>query len=78
MLAIFVLATGVEGLQLVSGAQWIGDLFNGIALIVAVALAASRQGKPLLRRRRPRSSIVDADGGDGRVQDAAQVGRQGA
>jgi len=77
MLAIFVLATGVEGLQLVSGAQWIGDLFNGIALIVAVALAASRQGKPLLRRRRrPRSNIVDADGGDDRVQDAAEVGRQ--
>ena len=45
MLAIFVLATGVEGLQLVSGAQWIGDLFNGIALIVAVALAASRAGQ---------------------------------
>jgi ribose transport system permease protein len=73
MLAIFVLATGVEGLQLVSGAQWIGDLFNGIALIVAVALAASRQGKPLLRRRRPRASIVDADEGDDRVQNAAQV-----
>jgi ribose transport system permease protein len=77
MLAIFVLATGVEGLQLVSGAQWIGDLFNGIALIVAVALAASRQGKPAFRtRRRARSSIADNDGGDDRVQDAAQLGRQ--
>jgi hypothetical protein len=56
---------------------WIGDLFNGIALIVAVALAANRRGKPLLRRRRrPGSSIVDADGGEDHVQDAAQVGRE--
>lgn len=43
MLAIFVLATGVQGFQLVSGAQWVGDMFNGVALILAVALAASRQ-----------------------------------
>jgi ribose transport system permease protein len=77
MLAIFVLATGIEGLQLVSGAEWIGDLFNGVALIVAVALAANRRGKPLLRRRRRAgSSTVDADGGDDHVQAAAQVGRQ--
>jgi ribose transport system permease protein len=52
MLAIFVLATGIEGLELVSGAPWVGDLFNGVALILAVALAASRQGKPTRLRRR--------------------------
>ncbi|HTX01248.1 MAG TPA: ABC transporter permease [Acidimicrobiales bacterium] len=42
LIAIYVLATGVEGLQLLSGQQWLGDMFNGVALIVAVALAASR------------------------------------
>lgn len=40
LLAIFVIATGVQGLQLVSGVQWVAALFNGVALIVAVALAA--------------------------------------
>jgi ribose transport system permease protein len=43
IVAIIVLATGAEGLQLVSGAQWISDMFNGIALITAVALAVTRQ-----------------------------------
>jgi ribose transport system permease protein len=42
LLAIFVLATGVAGMQLVSGQQWLSDMFNGVALIVAVALAANR------------------------------------
>ena len=42
LIAIYVLATGVEGLQLVSGAQWLADMFNGVALIVAVALAVDR------------------------------------
>lgn len=51
LLAIFVLATGVEGMQLVSGLQWLNDMFNGVALIVAVALAASRTR---LRGWRPR------------------------
>ena len=48
LLAIFVLATGVEGLQLVSGAQWLNDMFNGVALVLAVALAGIRRN----RRRR--------------------------
>lgn len=43
MLAIFVLATGVQGLQLVSGVQWMAAMFNGVALISAVALAAGRE-----------------------------------
>jgi len=43
LIAIYVLATGVEGLQLVSGQQWLSDMFNGVALIVAVALAGWRQ-----------------------------------
>lgn len=40
LVAIFLLATGVKGLQLAGAPGYISDLFNGAALIVAVALAA--------------------------------------
>jgi ribose transport system permease protein len=43
LLAIFVLATGVLGLQLVTSVQWLNDMFNGVALIGAVAFAGARQ-----------------------------------
>jgi ribose transport system permease protein len=43
ILAIFLLATGVKGLQLGGGQAWITDAFNGTALILAVALAAIGQ-----------------------------------
>lgn len=43
MLAVFALATGVTGLQLVTGVQWLSDLFNGIALLAAVGFAVWRQ-----------------------------------
>jgi ribose transport system permease protein len=59
LLSIFVLATGVQGLQLVSEVQWISDMFNGVALIVAVALAASRIGKGPRRTRQKRRTPSD-------------------
>ena len=40
LVAIFLLATGVKGLQLVGTPTYVDDLFNGLALIIAVALAA--------------------------------------
>ena len=43
VLAVYVLAIGVKGLQLVSGVQWANDMFNGVALIIAVAFAVWRQ-----------------------------------
>jgi ribose transport system permease protein len=43
MLAIFVLAVGVKGLQLVTGVQWLAEMFNGVALVGAVSFALSRQ-----------------------------------
>ncbi|RNL62898.1 ABC transporter permease [Nocardioides marmoriginsengisoli] len=49
LLAIYVLATGVKGLQLVTGEQWINDMFNGVALIAAVAFAGWRQRARLRR-----------------------------
>jgi ribose transport system permease protein len=39
VIAVYVLATGVKGLQLAGAPIWIPDLFNGIALIVAVGLS---------------------------------------
>lgn len=40
LIAIFLLATGVKGLQLAGAPSYIENLFNGAALIVAVALSA--------------------------------------
>ncbi|MGH9090161.1 MAG: ABC transporter permease [Acidimicrobiales bacterium] len=52
LIAIYVLATGVEGLQLVSGQQWLSNMFNGVALIAAVALAVSRERRDGSRKVR--------------------------
>jgi ribose transport system permease protein len=35
--ALILLGTGVEGLQLVDGPLWVTDLFNGLALVLAVS-----------------------------------------
>lgn len=39
VVAVYVLATGVLGLQLAGAPIWIPDLFNGVALLIAVGLA---------------------------------------
>jgi ribose transport system permease protein len=46
LLAVFVLATGVQGLQFVTGVLWLNSMFNGVALIAAVSFAVWRQGRP--------------------------------
>jgi ribose transport system permease protein len=43
LIAVYALATGVQGLQLVTGVQWLSDMFNGVALIAAVSFAVWRQ-----------------------------------
>jgi len=43
MLAIYVLAVGVKGLQLITGVQWLAEMFNGVALVGAVSFAIWRQ-----------------------------------
>jgi ribose transport system permease protein len=60
VLAVYVLATGVKGLQLAGAPIWIPDLFNGVALLLAVGMAkyqgaARRTGavRRLLRFDRP-------------------------
>jgi ribose transport system permease protein len=45
LIAIFLLATGVKGLQLAGAPNYIEALFNGVALIVAVALSARTSRK---------------------------------
>lgn len=59
LLAVYVLATGVKGLQLITGVQWLNDMFNGVALIGAVGFAVWRQ-RAAARRR-----LVGARAGDG-------------
>ena len=49
MLGVYVLATGIQGLQYVTGVQWLSDMFNGLALIAAVAFAVWRQRARLSR-----------------------------
>lgn len=39
VLALYLLATGVKGLQLAGGQTWITDMFNGVALVGAVTIA---------------------------------------
>ncbi|MBM0128234.1 ABC transporter permease [Pimelobacter simplex] len=50
VIAVYVLAVGVKGLQLGGAPVWIPDLFNGAALLIAVG-AARYQG-----RSRPRAA----------------------
>lgn len=39
VVAVYVLAAGVKGLQLAGAPVWIPDLFNGVALLIAVGMA---------------------------------------
>ena len=44
IVAVYVLATGVKGVQLMGAPYWIEDLFFGLALLIAVGLAV-RSGR---------------------------------
>jgi ribose transport system permease protein len=59
LLSIYVLATGVQGLEYVTGVQWLNDMFNGVALILAVAFAIWRQDAAgRLGRQQPKDEEV--------------------
>ncbi len=62
VLAVYLLAVGVRGLNLIGAAFWVTDLFNGLALILAVGLATSsaRRGAVSRRRWRRAGSRPDA------------------
>ena len=50
VVAVYVLAVGVQGLQLAGAPVWIPDLFNGLALLLAVGLAKFRGEGGAIRR----------------------------
>jgi ribose transport system permease protein len=62
LIAIFVLAIGVTGLQLVTSVSWITDMFDGVALIVAVALSVSQQRRKATGTTSKRTSRGLGDG----------------
>jgi ribose transport system permease protein len=69
LLAIYVLAVGVKGLQLITGVQWLAEMFNGVALVGAVSFA-------LWRQRLAASRAVRR--GDDAMPEAAASGRSPA
>jgi len=75
VIAVYVLATGVKGVQLLTGVQWLNEMFNGATLIIAVAFAVWRQRPHRLRGR----SLDDdhganpSDSGSGREHQPARV-----
>jgi ribose transport system permease protein len=54
--ALVVLGIGVEGLQLVTGVQWLNDMFSGVALLAAVSFAVWRQRVTTFGRDRTSAS----------------------
>lgn len=76
IVALYVLAVGVKGLELAGGQYWVSELFNGAALLIAVAIAVSAQDQrrslaARLRRRRP-----PANRGDEALNQEAAVDEQ--
>jgi len=73
VVAVYILGTGIQGMQLVTGVQWISDMFNGVALIIAVAFAVWRQTaadasrRRALSRRSKRRSLADGASSSGGV-----------
>lgn len=62
LIAVYVLATGVQGLQYLTDVQWLSDMFNGLTLIAAVSFAVWRQNARLNQSskiRRPKADDVD-------------------
>lgn len=67
--ALYVLATGVKGLQLAGGQYWVGELFNGVALILAVGIAIFAQNA----RSLPFAGALRRRGGPPPGQTAGQM-----
>jgi ribose transport system permease protein len=56
--AVYILATGVKGLQFVTSATWLSFMFNGVVVIAAVAFAMWRQQAASRQRIRAKSDDV--------------------
>jgi ribose transport system permease protein len=92
VVAVYVLAVGVKGLQLAGAPVWLPDLFNGVALLIAVAMARfertvarSAAVAQMLRRGRTRGTRrtaqqwpgVPAGGSPGSSANRLPAGRNG-
>jgi ribose transport system permease protein len=58
LLAVYLLATGVKGLVLMGADVWVPDLFNGLALIVAVGLSGVQRRAKTRERREPAAAAT--------------------
>lgn len=87
VLSIYVLATGVQGFGYVTGIQWLSDMFDGVALVSAVAFAIWRQRASARRRETTLAHqgpppgtapppAPDGAGGAGAVGEGAQRARE--
>jgi ribose transport system permease protein len=65
LLAVFMLATGTYGLALAGAAQWVPNVFQGVALIVAIGisrkLTATTVRRPRRERSEPRAGVAVPD-----------------
>lgn len=61
VVAVYVLATGVKGLELAGAPFWLPDLFNGVALLLAVGLAGY-EGRIRVSRRELSGAREDLEG----------------
>lgn len=68
LVAVYVLATGVQGLEYLTSVQWLGDMFNGVTLIAAVSFAVWRQNAKLNQKSKAKApaGADDADSTGGR------------
>jgi ribose transport system permease protein len=71
VVALYVLATGVKALQLGGAPFWIPSLFNGLALLVAVALTKYGRPKPTAEKPADKTDSAAADGGRPEVAEPA-------
>jgi ribose transport system permease protein len=76
VVAVFVLAIGIKGMQLAFGVQWISDMFNGVALIMAVAFAVWRQRVAVTSSKKGQLAdrAPECDASDDPSTDAGLVG----
>jgi ribose transport system permease protein len=49
VIGVYLLAVGVSGLQLLGVEAWVSDVFNGVVLVVAVAIATVMRRESLLK-----------------------------
>lgn len=74
MMAVYVLATGVQGLEYVTGVQWLNNMFNGVALIAAVGFAGWRQRTAATKRPRSEEPLAEEAPPGGVAVPAVQAG----